>query len=68
MLIFLWDCEWMDSRFRALLAGPDSDLRAGLLAKLTRQAKPDDVFQHPTVARIPAHGRMEDFPHGHQPL
>jgi hypothetical protein len=49
---FLWDCEWTDSHFRELLAEPDSDLRAVLLAKLMRQAKPDDVLQYTTEAQI----------------
>ncbi len=51
---FLWDCEWTDSHFRELLSSSDSDLRAVLLAKLMRQAKPDDVFSYATEAQIRA--------------
>jgi len=41
---FLWDMEMTLDRFRALLASGDPALRAYLVAKLMRQARPDDVF------------------------
>jgi hypothetical protein len=41
---FLWDCDVTLDRFRQHLAGPDDDLRAYWLAKLMRQAKPDDAI------------------------
>lgn len=41
---FLWDCDLTLSRFREGLADPDPEVRAYLIGKLMRQAKPDDVF------------------------
>jgi hypothetical protein len=42
---FLWDTDMTLEAFREGLASPDPAVRAYLLAKLMRQAKPDDVFQ-----------------------
>jgi hypothetical protein len=41
---FLWDCELTLDEFRKALADPDPEVRAYLVGKLMRQAKPDDVF------------------------
>lgn len=49
---FLWDSELTLSEFRARLVDPDAAVRAYFLAKLMRQAKPDDVFQFVTFAQL----------------
>ena len=49
---FLWDCAWTDAEFRFLLRDPDPDLRASLVGRLMRQARPDDVFLYVTEADI----------------
>jgi hypothetical protein len=49
---FLWDVETTLDEFRAMLAGGDREVRAYLIAKLMRQAKPDDVFQFVTLEDI----------------
>lgn len=41
---FLWDCDLTLEQFRQGLENPDPEVRAYLVAKLMRQAKPDDVF------------------------
>ena len=41
---FLWDCELTLEQFRQGLENPDPEVRAYLVGKLMRQAKPDDVF------------------------
>ena len=41
---FLWDCGLTLGQFRERLEDPDPDVRAYLVGKLMRQAKPDDVF------------------------
>lgn len=41
---FLWDCDLTMSQFREGLEDPDPEVRAYLVGKLMRQAKPDDVF------------------------
>jgi hypothetical protein len=41
---FLWDCGLTLDQFRKGLGDPDPDVRAYLVGKLMRQAKPDDVF------------------------
>jgi len=50
---FLWDCELTLGEFRRRLDDPDPEVRAYLVAKLMRQAKPDDVFLfvHPRAIR-----------------
>jgi hypothetical protein len=49
---FLWDVNMTIDEFRARLAIPDESLRAYFIAKLMRQAKPDDVFSFVTPAEI----------------
>jgi hypothetical protein len=51
---FLWDVETTLDEFRAMIAGEDREVRAYLIAKLMRQAKPDDVFQFVTLQDIRA--------------
>jgi hypothetical protein len=41
---FLWDCDLTLEQFRAGLDDPDPEVRAYLVGKIMRQAKPDDVF------------------------
>ena len=41
---FLWDMDITVERFKELLGGDDEEVRAHMLGKLMRQAKPDDVF------------------------
>jgi hypothetical protein len=41
---FLWDCDLTLMQFREGLADPDPEVRAYLIGKIMRQAKPDDVF------------------------
>lgn len=53
--VFLWDCDLTDTEFRALLRDPDPDVRAVSIAKLMRQAKPDDVFRYVTEREVRAH-------------
>jgi hypothetical protein len=49
---FLWDCPWTDEELRALLRDSDDPTRAVLIAKVMRQAKPDDVFLYVTESEI----------------
>ena len=49
---FLWDDDMSLDRFRALLRDGDGEVRAYLVGKLMRQAKPDDVFQFVRLAEI----------------
>ncbi len=49
---FLWDVDMTLDRFRAGLRDPDPEVRAYLVAKLMRQAKPDDVFLFLRLADI----------------
>ncbi len=49
---FLWDVDWTDERFRRELAGADDALRVELVAKLMRQAKPDDVFDYVALSEV----------------
>jgi len=41
---FLWDTDMTLIRFKELLQAGEDEVRAHLVAKLMRQAKPDDVF------------------------
>ena len=41
---FLWDCDLTPAQLNERLRDPNPDVRAYFLAKLMRQAKPDDVF------------------------
>src|SRR5262245_5191101 len=52
---FLWDCDLTLDEFRARLAEPDPVVRAYFVAKLMRQARPDDVFQ---FVRLDELGRL----------
>lgn len=49
---FLWDCDLTVADLRERLRDPDPDVRAYFVAKLMRQAKPDDVFQFVTLAAV----------------
>lgn len=49
---FLWDVDMTLDRFRSKLRDPDPRVRAYLVGKLMRQAKPDDVFTFVTVREI----------------
>ena len=49
---FLRDVDLTLDRFREMLAGEDLEVRAYLVGKLMRKAKPDDVFQFVTLAEI----------------
>jgi hypothetical protein len=51
---FLWDVDMTLDRFRELLADDNLEVRAYLVGKLMRQARPDDVFTFVTVAEIEA--------------
>ncbi len=49
---FLWDVDMTLDQFRTGLRDPDPEVRAYLVAKLMRQAKPDDVFLFVRLADI----------------
>ena len=49
---FLWDTDMTLDVFRERLSDPDVDVRAYLVGKLMRQAKPDDVFTFVSLAEI----------------
>lgn len=49
---FLWDLDIDIGRFRELLASADAQVRAHFIAKMMRQAKPDDVFEFVKLADI----------------
>lgn len=49
---FLWDCELTLDQFEEALRTGGTEVRAYLLGKLMRQAKPDDVFQFATPREI----------------
>lgn len=51
---FLWDMDMTLVRFRELIAGDDVEVRAYMIGKLMRQAKPDDVFEFVTLEQIRA--------------
>lgn len=51
---FLWDVDMTLERFESLLREGEPALRAHLIAKLMRQAKPDDVFQFVALSEIGA--------------
>ena len=66
---FLWDCDLTLAQFQQGLQDADPDVRAYLVGKLMRQAKPDDVFLfvRPRVIRelwprlSPYLGRTREF-------
>lgn len=41
---FLWDCDMSLATFEERLRDPDPEMRAHFLAKLLRQARPDDAI------------------------
>jgi hypothetical protein len=49
---FLWDADMTLAAFEAKLRDPDVEVRAYLIGKLMRQAKPDDVFGFVSMAEI----------------
>jgi hypothetical protein len=49
---FLWDCEMTVDDLRRALRDSEPAGRAYLVAKLMRQAKPDDVFSFVSVGDI----------------
>ena len=49
---FLWDCDLTLTEFEERLRDPDPVVQAYFIAKLMRQAKPDDVFRFVTLAKI----------------
>ena len=49
---FLWDCDLTLTQFEERLRDSNPDVRAYFIAKLMRQAKPDDVFQFVTLSTI----------------
>ncbi len=49
---FLWDCDLTVAQLQERLVDPDPEVRAYFVAKLMRQAKPDDVFQFVRLATI----------------
>jgi len=49
---FLWDVEMTLEEFEEALRDPDPEVRAYLVGKLMRQAKPDDVFTFVSVGEI----------------
>lgn len=50
---FLWDTDQTLDAFVRILGDADPDVRAYAIAKLMRQARPDDVFSFVTLARHP---------------
>jgi hypothetical protein len=51
---FLWDSEMTLDEFRRGLQDPNLEVRAYLVGKLMRQAKPDDVFSFVSTGEIRA--------------
>ena len=51
---FLWDCDLTVAEFQERLRDRDLDVRAYFVAKLMRQAKPDDVFRFVELATVRA--------------
>lgn len=49
---FLWDSDLSLEQFKGALQDPDPEVRAYLVGKLMRQAKPDDVFLFVTPGAI----------------
>jgi hypothetical protein len=52
---FLWDQDLTLDEFEQRLRDPSHEVRAYFIAKLMREAKPDDVFRFVTRADIDAH-------------
>jgi hypothetical protein len=51
---FLWDSDTTLAAYLELLRHPDPEVRAYMIGKTMRQAKPDDVFQFITLSEIEA--------------
>ncbi len=51
---FLWDVDITIGEFEARLRDPDLEVRAYFVAKLMRQARPDDVFTFVGMGEIEA--------------
>jgi len=51
---FLWDSDTSLERYLELLRDPNPEIRAYMIGKTMRQAKPDDVFQFVTLSEIEA--------------
>ncbi len=51
---FLWDMDMSLAEFERRLHDPDAEVRAYLMGKLMRQAKPDDVFRFVSAKEIAA--------------
>jgi hypothetical protein len=51
---FLWDSDMTLEEFKRGLNDPDPEVRAYLMGKLMRQAKPDDVFTFASPREIRA--------------
>ena len=49
---FLWDCDLTLTEFEERLRDPDPTVQAYFVAKLMRQAKPDDVFRFVTLVTV----------------
>lgn len=49
---FLWDSDMTLEAFEAGLRSPSRQVRAYLIGKLMRQAKPDDVFRFVRLAEV----------------
>lgn len=49
---FLWDSDTTLARYLELLHDPEPEMRAYMIGKTMRQAKPDDVFQFVSVREI----------------
>lgn len=51
---FLWDVDMTLDEFRRSLRDPDPEVRAYLIGKLLRQARPDDVARFVTEEEVRA--------------
>ncbi len=49
---FLWDCDLTLTELEERLRDPDPTVQAYFVAKLMRQAKPDDVFRFVTLVKV----------------
>ena len=52
---FLWDQSTTLEEFKELLQDREPEVRAYMMGKLMRQARPDDVFQFVTLSCIREH-------------
>ena len=49
---FLWDTDLHIDRLRELVRSTQADVRAHYIAKIMRQAKPDDVFEFVSLTDV----------------